>query len=77
MNKGRVEINQEVCKGCGLCVSVCPTGILQLSPDEMNSKGYSFSTCIDQTRCIACVSCAMVCPDLAIRVYKHQKEETA
>ena len=25
MAKGKVSFKQEICKGCGLCVSVCPT----------------------------------------------------
>lgn len=39
-NKGRVTIDKEQCKGCSNCVSVCPTKILYLDKDNMNSWGY-------------------------------------
>ncbi|MGN0134720.1 MAG: 4Fe-4S binding protein, partial [Anaerotignum sp.] len=28
MAKGKVTINEVICKGCGLCVSVCPKNVL-------------------------------------------------
>ena len=31
MAKGRVTIDEVICKGCGLCVSVCPKNVLALS----------------------------------------------
>ena len=65
-----VEIQDEICKGCGLCVRSCPKKILQLSPSKLNQKGYSPSECIDQSKCIACRSCALTCPDVAITVFK-------
>ena len=32
-------IDNNRCKGCGLCVTVCPKNVLELS-DEVNSMGY-------------------------------------
>ncbi len=31
--KGNVEMNQDECKGCGLCVESCPAHALELSPE--------------------------------------------
>ena len=36
----KIIINEELCKGCGLCTTVCPKQILELSKDKLNSKGY-------------------------------------
>lgn len=36
----KVIFNEERCKSCELCVSVCPKKILRISDDKMNEKGY-------------------------------------
>ncbi len=37
--KGRIEIDRERCKGCGLCILVCPKKRIEIS-EELNTKGY-------------------------------------
>ncbi|NMB13116.1 MAG: 4Fe-4S binding protein, partial [Firmicutes bacterium] len=37
--KGQVQIDTELCKGCGLCVFFCPKSVLDLT-GKVNSKGY-------------------------------------
>ena len=64
----KVIIDEEICKGCGLCVPACPKHILALSADHINSKGYRPSHCTDEAACIGCASCARMCPDTAITV---------
>ncbi|MFP4015756.1 MAG: 4Fe-4S binding protein [Halanaerobiales bacterium] len=69
-NKSKKLIfNEERCKGCSLCVNVCPVGILELS-DEINHKGYHPVRANDMEKCISCGLCALTCPDLVIKVYK-------
>ncbi len=63
-----VRINTDACKGCSLCVSVCPKGILVLDDSVINRKGYSPARCADMTKCIGCMSCARMCPDVCIEV---------
>lgn len=70
--KGRLTFKEEVCKGCGLCVSVCPVKILELRTDSLNEKGYNPISVTDMDECIACISCALMCPDLVITVEKIQ-----
>jgi 2-oxoglutarate ferredoxin oxidoreductase subunit delta len=41
MIKGRVSFNEDTCKGCGLCVSVCPVKILKLDTSRVNAIGYT------------------------------------
>lgn len=69
MAKGRVKFDEERCKGCELCISVCPVKILQLHDTNINSKGYHPVCVIDEDKCIGCASCALMCPDGAISVY--------
>lgn len=61
--------NSDRCKGCELCVSVCPKHILALGK-EPNAKGYRPVSCIDEASCIGCTSCAKICPDSIIAIKK-------
>ncbi|MBL3591903.1 MAG: 4Fe-4S binding protein [Synergistaceae bacterium] len=68
MAKGRVWIDEDRCKSCGLCVAACPMKVLQIS-DRINDHGYRPA---EQRKegCIACKMCALTCPDVAIDVYR-------
>lgn len=66
--QGRTTFNEDICKGCGLCVSVCPVKIISLEEIEINRKGYHPAGIKEMDKCIACQNCAMICPDLVITV---------
>ncbi|NLK63750.1 MAG: 4Fe-4S binding protein [Tissierellia bacterium] len=68
MAKGKVTFNDDACKGCELCVAVCPVKIIELNKEKINIKGYSPAHVIDQEKCIACANCAIMCPDSVITV---------
>lgn len=68
MAKGRVSFDQTRCKGCALCVSVCPVKILGIDTTKINKKGYHPSTVKEPEKCIGCANCATMCPDLVITV---------
>ena len=55
------------CKGCVLCVSVCPKAALEMA-GGLNSRGYHYAVIPDQERCIGCLLCAVICPDAAIEI---------
>ena len=66
----KVTINENLCKGCGLCARACPKGIIELSKEQINAKGYHPATIVDQAACIGCASCARTCPDVVIHIEK-------
>ena len=67
---GKVTINQDGCKGCGLCVIACPKKILMISKTKLNIKGYHPVEMTDEASCTACASCARMCPDVVLEVEK-------
>ena len=73
MSKISLTFETNKCKGCSLCVSVCPKKILTLDKASVNSKGYNPVTCKDIEQCIACAMCAIMCPDSIIRVEREDK----
>ena len=44
----KVTFNEDICKGCGLCVEVCPKKILKIDEKRLNSKGYNPAVMTDQ-----------------------------
>ncbi len=66
----KVTFNTDLCKGCALCINVCPKKIIELETKEVNNKGYHPAHCIDQAQCIGCAFCARMCPDCVITVEK-------
>ena len=66
----KVTVDENLCKGCELCVTACPRGCLQLDKSRLNAKGYHPSSMIKEKEgdCVGCAMCAMMCPDVAIKV---------
>lgn len=67
----KVRIDQDRCKGCGLCTLYCPAKILVLS-NKININGYHPAMVTDPSRCISCLNCYLICPDLCYEVHKEQ-----
>lgn len=65
-----IKINENECKGCGLCILACPKKIIELSKDHVNSKGHYPAVCREMNKCIGCAMCATMCPDVCIAVYR-------
>lgn len=72
MAKGILKFEIDKCKGCELCVAACPAKILEIDVNMVNKKDYHPIRCIDMNQCIACGSCAVMCPDGVISVYKEE-----
>ena len=77
MATGHIVINREYCKGCVLCIPVCPYHLIELG-GHYNTKGYRPATLVDpERRCTGCMLCAMICPEAAITVFREVKVEAA
>lgn len=70
MAKCLVKFDETRCKGCELCVSVCPVKIITLHETNINLSGYHPAYISDMEKCIGCASCGLMCPDGAISVFK-------
>ena len=64
----KATIDETRCKGCGLCTTACPKGIVALSKTRLNNKGYHPAEVTEPEKCIGCAMCARMCPDTAITV---------
>ncbi len=69
--KGQVRIISEYCKECHYCLQVCRQE--HLAPSEsFNARGYRpVQASPTGGECTACGLCALVCPDIAIEVYRE------
>lgn len=65
-----IAVDETFCKGCGLCVSACPRNIVELDTSRLTAKGYHPAHCVAPERCTGCCSCATMCPDVAITVWR-------
>ena len=74
MTKGMVIVDENRCKGCGLCVFVCPAHVLQLAKGRFNVKGYPPVEVIDPQACTGCAMCAAICPDVVFTVYRQKRK---
>ena len=73
--EGKVEIQIDHCKGCGLCVAACPTSSLKMGK-ALNKLGYHPAEFLDGTGCTSCGVCFYACPEpAAIIVYEIKKEK--
>ena len=67
--KGKIKIDQVLCKACELCITVCPEEAIRLSAG-LNDKGYHPAEfCKDS--CKGCALCAVMCPEVVIEVFRE------
>lgn len=68
----KVDIDADICKGCALCVDVCPRRIIAMS-DRLNSAGAHFASITSRDGCVGCLQCSIICPDAAIEIGQHDE----
>lgn len=72
--KGRIVIDGERCKGCRLCIWACPKGQIGLAEQE-DHRGIRIASFDEARACTGCAFCAIICPDVAIEVYRDSQEK--
>lgn len=65
--RGQVTVFPNWCKGCGLCVALCPMKVLEQNEDGRVIVAHP-------EKCTACRWCELHCPDFAIFVTEVEKE---
>jgi formate hydrogenlyase subunit 6/NADH:ubiquinone oxidoreductase subunit I len=60
--RGRVTVDPELCRGCGLCVRDCPANALELDHPDNDHHRLSYYV----YRCAFCGQCQLTCPFGAI-----------
>jgi 2-oxoglutarate ferredoxin oxidoreductase subunit delta len=67
------KIDEDRCKGCGLCVSVCPKKVLEIS-EAVNTRGYFPVYQARPDDCNFCALCCVMCPDVALEIIEIAEE---
>jgi 2-oxoglutarate ferredoxin oxidoreductase subunit delta len=65
------------CKGCELCVGVCPKGVLELDTTIVNGLGHHPIHLADAAACTSCALCARICPDAVFTIYARPRSVPA
>lgn len=66
----KIVVDSRLCKGCHICIAVCPYGVLRAS-DEVDNRGFFLPVVVDIDACKVCRLCEMECPDFAISVVEE------
>ena len=61
------------CKGCRLCVAVCPQHVLDVDESFVNALGYYPIRLTDPSGCTSCALCARMCPDTVFTIYARAR----
>ncbi len=69
MKEFEVLIDNKRCKGCAICVAVCPQQTLMIQEDY-NQAGYFYAARKEESPCTGCGACVHLCPDFAVAVYE-------
>jgi NAD-dependent dihydropyrimidine dehydrogenase PreA subunit len=75
----KIQIDLELCDGCGACVSLCPEFVLELHDGKVKTVNPEAclgirakqlcSECPETVEmCLGCVACVKSCPTAAIEI---------
>jgi ferredoxin len=59
-NVTTIKLNRDKCRGCGMCLNVCPHSVLNLNGEKVEI--------INKNLCIECGACVKNCPFSALKV---------
>jgi 2-oxoglutarate ferredoxin oxidoreductase subunit delta len=69
-----IEVKDDWCKGCNLCIDRCPLNALEES-DTLNKRGIHPPRLKENNECNYCRYCELICPDLAITIIPDEKKK--
>jgi 2-oxoglutarate ferredoxin oxidoreductase subunit delta len=69
-----IEVREDWCKGCNLCIDRCPVDALEES-DKLNKRGIRPPKLKEKNECNYCRLCELICPDLAITVIPEEDDK--
>lgn len=69
--KYRVEVEERLCKSCGICIAFCTRGVLEAQ------GALRKAVAAHPERCTGCRMCEIYCPDWAISVEPATPEADA
>jgi len=70
----RILVDEELCKGCGICIGLCPIKVLEKS-NTLSSRGVYLPLPNKKDKCTGCRICEYYCPDMAIFIKNNAKGE--
>jgi len=62
-----IEVDEELCKGCSICITFCPKSVFEQS-ERLNRKGYYVPDIVKEDECVGCRLCELLCPEFAITI---------
>lgn len=75
-DRGLLQIDENECKGCGLCVEACPPKVIRMR-EQLNHYGYR-TAAYSGTGCTGCGICFVACPEPgAITVFRAMALQSA
>jgi NAD-dependent dihydropyrimidine dehydrogenase PreA subunit len=72
VDRGTIQIADDLCKGCGLCILTCPVHCLTIKL-ELNQQGYTAAQYVGHG-CTGCGVCFYVCPEPGALTVFRRKE---
>ncbi|MCX7703820.1 MAG: ferredoxin family protein [Planctomycetota bacterium] len=65
-----IEIDENYCKGCSLCIQFCPAKVFAPS-EKLTKRGYFVPAVANPQNCTGCLFCEHLCPDIAIQIVRN------
>lgn len=62
--QGHIALDMAQCRGCGLCVRICPAAAIEMTSSQSSEE---LVLVVYHDRCAVCGLCEVVCPTGAIR----------